>query len=1027
MKTQSKWGSVTLKAVLALVFVAPFFSSCVDLDEVWNKFDEVEARLDSLETSVNNQILALDNLLSGQIKISECKKNDDGSHAIVLSDGTKFTVYPKSTEYNTLLTYVEEGGVKYWAVYDAAGNITPLTGKDGKKIPVEAELPSVKEVDGEYIITIAGQEYTTGFTVEEVVTVFSAYELLKDDSGNVYAVTFTFGENMKFTVPLVDYKGFSFHIVGDVSATVIKDYYVDYGETSRVLAGMEGVVDYVMQIPDGWRVKEVVNDYTKETYLDITAPKASAVEAGAAVASGELKVVAVIEDGKSMVAKLYLSTEPFKKFMATSSNAVIEKYNGVDKVLYGLSVFSDFNKDALLAGAKDMLNGDGKGVSDADVNVALASVLGEELVTSERYVLWAIPVFYKSEGEDAGYFFKDGLIYVHEFGAVSATVDVNEVLFNDVTVSVKLSGFTSYYGGTDVKSDDLFSEILYQVNNNDMDPYTTPMTYNGSAFSFPDAAANVGLEVVSEETYVTWIIPVIDGKTEYSEDDIVYKEYTLLGVAAGGTVAVTSGTAEVDCVSINVPLSAENGTRIYYAWLTKRTASRYNDDTLRSEYLLANGKCIEGTSVTAVAEGLDPDTDMVLFAMATDAKGKYGEVLVENYTTEELVYNSLTVTVTPMDLGGNSASCGVSVSGGEVVEYVYWVGRETDQFWLDRKGSTTLDKKNDAQKYIALYPDNTDVKRAMSAHKLENGVLQMVDLKTESTYFMIILAKDSSGKYSKAGYWQFTTLAADLGNVVKEGTAEWEAVKSQVNIQWHENSFTAAENSNMSAFYSFDITVPSNLTAYILCASEEYFESNPDTQTIAGKILDIEGQCSRKYDAGRVAIGANGEYVQEPNWIDDAGKEHTGTLLNIYNFYVHGYPTNGFATYFANNSHGEGNCTSWEDGACSNYAYAENHIKNHLTLDYYVEYVKTNRGAYCTKQDVIQKAAQDLLEAYTPYYKDAKPLIYINDGSPLYMEQHYASGVNNDGEVMDDVYIVFKDTAGNYYEPMSFDVPNYFK
>ena len=125
----------------------------------------------------------------------------------------------------------------------------------------------------------------------------------------------------------------------------------------------------------------------------------------------------------------------------------------------------------------------------------------------------------------------------------------------------------------------------------------------------------------------------------------------------------------------------------------------------------------------------------------------------------------------------------------------------------------------------------------MSAHKLENGVLQMVDLKTESTYFMIILAKDSSGKYSKAGYWQFTTLAADLGNVVKEGTAEWEAVKSQVNIQWHENSFAAAENSNMSAFYSFDITVPSNLTAYILCASEEYFESNPDTQTIAGRFL----------------------------------------------------------------------------------------------------------------------------------------------------------------------------------------------
>ena len=43
------------------------------------------------------------------------------------------------------------------------------------------------------------------------------------------------------------------------------------------------------------------------------------------------------------------------------------------------------------------------------------------------------------------------------------------------------------------------------------------------------------------------------------------------------------------------------------------------------------------------------------------------------------------------------------------------------------------------------------------------------------------------------------------------------------------------------------------------------------------------------------------------------------------------------------------------------------------------------------------------------------------------MEQHYASGPNDEDEVVDDVFVVFKDTQGNYYHPMKFDVPNYFK
>ena len=131
------------------------------------------------------------------------------------------------------------------------------------------------------------------------------------------------------------------------------------------------------------------------------------------------------------------------------------------------------------------------------------------------------------------------------------------------------------------------------------------------------------------------------------------------------------------------------------------------------------------------------------------------------------------------------------------------------------------------------------------------------------------------------------------------------------------------------------------------------------------------------------------------------------------------------ATYFATGSHGADNCTEWEAGECSNYAYALNHITKRLNVDYYKEFFREQKGLKI--ESVIEKAAQDYYEAYYPYYKDAKPLIYENNGEGLYMENHYAIGTDDSGKVVDDVYVVFIDKDGNYYEPMSFEVPNYFK
>lgn len=1020
MKIQTKCAGTIFKVILSLVVAAPFFSSCANLDEVWEKFDEVDARLDSLESSLNNQIQAM----SGQATIADCKRNDNGSIEITLSSGLKFTVLPEGANSKPLLTYIEDKGVKYWAIYDKNGDAVALKNSDGEMIPVESELPVVEKVNGEYVLTIGGETYVTGQSTDDMVTIFTAYELHKDDSGNVYSVSFTFGENMVFTIPVDGYKGFSFHMVGDINSTVIKNYYIAYGETARLRAGMEGVVDYVMQIPDGWRVKEIVIEGDSETYFDITAPTEATVEAGAAVSGGDLKVVAVVEGGKSMVARLELSTVPFKRIANTATNAIIEKYNGVDKILYGICRYDEYNPEQILDGADALLQANDKGVTDKDVNVSLAEMLGEELDVEERYVIWAIPAFYYSEGDNAGFYLKEGLIFSHEFGAVSVNLSVDKVTFDDASISLKLAGFASYYGGTAAKTEEVFDDILYQVNNDMLDSYTEPMVYEGSAFAFPTALSNSGVEVSSGASYVTWVIPVTEGKTAYSEEDIVYKEFVLSDIEAGGSISVTSSDPTITRTGITVPLAAVNAARIYYVWLDQSgyRVVKDNEDK-KVEELLENGTIVSGSSVDAVIDKIRPSQKRYLLAMAVDSDGKYGEVLDVNYTTLSMSYNSISVTVEVVEVSQTEATLSVTASGGTPEGYVYWVGRDTDPFWLAQ------DKlKTNAEEYIACFPEDQDVVRAMGMYSLTDGVLSLDGLKGDANYIVLVLAKDADGNYSHAGYKKFTTLAVDLGTIVREGSTEWEAAKSQINIDWNENRFRLPSSSMGYAVYAFDITIPTNFTAYIWCIADSYFEENSDIRSVEDKIVDIEAYCSRKYDADKVVYGPDGGYASEPDWVDDSGTTHKGTLMNVYDFYVHGYPTNGFATYFAAGSHGADCCTAWKDGECSNLAHAQNSIEKRRSLEFYKQYVSNTRGSYLTQESKLNKVAEDLYNAYLPYYQDAEPKLYINNGEALHMEQHNGAGPDDNGNVMDDVYVVLIDADGNYYEPIKFDVPGeYFQ
>lgn len=492
------------------------------------------------------------------------------------------------------------------------------------------------------------------------------------------------------------------------------------------------------------------------------------------------------------------------------------------------------------------------------------------------------------------------------------------------------------------------------------------------------------------------------------------------------SLTVEIGEPVVTRTTMSVPLNAPGAKGIYYLFDTTSRPTKLNTQAKQEQHMLDYGTYVSASSCVAHIEKLNPGDKKSLMAMPVNADGKFGTMSYKTtLKTEALVYNELTVEIGEGEIGDKRASFPVTISGGTATDVIFWVGKSTDEFW--RLSAYCDGEVPYGEKYMALYPEDSHITKAMSQHSYKDGTLMLTSLAADKEYVILFMAKDATGEYSHAGHKFFRTRSADLGTIVRTGSDKWNTAKDAINIKWHENRFRIKPSQNLFAYYAFDFSCPTNLTAYVYCLSEEYYYGkNSQFQKVEDIILDVEAYCSRKYQPSKVPFDENGEYKQEPNWIDDSGELHIGTLMNVYDFYVHGYPTSGFATYFASGSHGDTNCTAWE-GHCTTYQESEEAIAKYCTLDYWKDYIRRNRANYCKKEEVINQCATDLYNAYSPYYQDKKPLMYTNNGSVLYMEHHQASGPDDNGEVMDDVIVVLKDTEGNYYEPMIFPVPNYFK
>ena len=269
---------------------------------------------------------------------------------------------------------------------------------------------------------------------------------------------------------------------------------------------------------------------------------------------------------------------------------------------------------------------------------------------------------------------------------------------------------------------------------------------------------------------------------------------------------------------IEISLTATGAETIYYAYLTKTEAARYATEDDKVSYLLGKGVSVNGTSVVAKASDMletKPGTDYVLWALASDASGKYGAVTALECKTKAVAFNNIKVSLTLEKNDPGNVVIGVAAEG--AVDYLYWIGRTADNIW--KSPSYLGGSAAKAQQYMAENAGHERFTKVMEAYPVVNGKITMKDLTAETNYVIVLMAVDKDGTYSNAVELKFTPRSKSIGEVVLASDPKWEAARPT--IEWNKAMFEAAAGL-MSGQYGFNVTVPQGFTAYVLAGTNDY-------------------------------------------------------------------------------------------------------------------------------------------------------------------------------------------------------------
>lgn len=413
-----------------------------------------------------------------------------------------------------------------------------------------------------------------------------------------------------------------------------------------------------------------------------------------------------------------------------------------------------------------------------------------------------------------------------EFAPVGGVM-IEEVskTFEEVIVRVRVCDAVQYCGGCLPADKFSLSTVLRNANWKIAPRITDNFEYEGPVTGFPNVEP---VPVSSGQTYVLWVAPYKEGQTLLKQADIVYKEFTVPEISAGGEIDVICTGTEIDIKSVKATISAEGSSMIYSALLTAEEAESYPTEADCVKYLIDKTIPSKDDVVEVCRDGLSPATSVKLIAMAVDPSGKYGDLLVENLTTSVPEFNEEIQIKLSVEYEDKTAYIHVDGNSADVV-YYYFVGKTSSTSWTRHLGGT----RESAEEYMVLNR-NAYVLENTEEVPLVDGCIVYEDLEMGAEHVAVVLAVDREGVYSRA-YIKYFTPKLALGNFVyKSGETKelWMASKPLI---------TFGTCYGDSEFYTVNWSVEpaEGMTAYTVCTHPNAFADCSTPEEIVTMVYNL--------------------------------------------------------------------------------------------------------------------------------------------------------------------------------------------
>lgn len=781
---------MSIKAAVATMTTAAILASSAvscsyDDSELWGEINQIKQEVADLRTQVENELSALNELVNGLVTITDVKQQSDGSTLVTLSDGRKITIYPKNEQKvpTDVITTYEENGVLYWAKYDGLGNPQPIL-VNGKKVPVADVAPQTKvnaETGAIEVSFDGGKTWmTTGYSESVADGLFAGIEVVYSDwqvdgDGNplaLYAIiTLNDGTSIK---------------VGMQNGRLIlpiDSVFVAYGDTTTITVEVEDAADFMTQVPRGWTCE--VKHSAKEARMTLayTAPTYESVQAGYADLGGVSKLMVVFNNGTSAIASIKVSTNPAAVYF-TEEGAYIEASFGTNYLLCGILPTSSFKPATLVSYCNSILDGSATDGSNAKKYVrevafmeeystfmSYADLSNAKMTAGTQYTFWYVVP--RTDAESNMYVVENEMVACPYTHSVSS-FEVTEASFFDVDIKFSAAGSLGYFLGYDLASEFDASEIAaYYTEYPDYLYFNkTEQSYEGSFLSFFDPYT---ASLVPGTEYTAWYITK-GSSLVILEDNVRSWNFSTKPFVDGGDVEIITSNDVVEYTRLSTTLSTTAGhVAIYYNIVPSYMATAYPDDTYRKEMLLTEGtRVITDKSVPVSYDKAKAGDKLTLFAMAVDAEGKFGKILVKEYTTKNFEYNNIELKLNLTDYKVDDTKVEVTAEGAE--KYVYVYAMVESEEWTEVYGGT---KKKAGEFMIANPADSRICDTSKADNALVDGKIQITGLNMDEEYVIVVMAVAADGSYSQPQAVYFTPIA-NIGVVVKKSDANWAEGKPEL-------------------------------------------------------------------------------------------------------------------------------------------------------------------------------------------------------------------------------------------------------